>query len=186
MRPHCTPERRTRRAERGERSSSLAAVGELAVVLFGVAIVVVTLAVSRRARERSRSGARTIDLRFDSTGVERRLGDGRSEGATWSELTEIELVHTPVATADGAREFVVLAESEEHGCLVPLGVGHDAQLLVELSRLPGFDLRTFEQVLATKKNGRQVIWTRQVPVDGTALDGDRTDGDRTDGTGSNS
>ncbi len=163
------------------------------VVLIGVAIVVVTLVVSRGARERSRSRARTVELTIDSTGVNRVLADGRAEGAVWSELIEIELVHTPVRTADGARAFVVLAESDERGCLVPLDVGYDQYLLVEMSRLPGFDIRRFEQVLAEVKNGRTTIWSRQAPTgqaptgqDGAGDAGADgvVDGANTDGTGS--
>ncbi len=144
-------------------------------MLIGVTIVVATLLISRRARDRSRSGARTVELLIDPAGVTRRMEDGRAEGAAWAELTEIEVVHTPVATADGARVFVVLAESEERGCLVPLGVGYDADLLTELSRLPGFSIRDFERELDSKKNGRRVLWTRQ-GVGGA---------DSTEGTGSN-
>jgi hypothetical protein len=159
---------------------TLPAVGELVVVLVGVAIVVATLLVSRRARERSRLGARTVELRIDPAGVTRRLGDGRAEGAAWSALVEVEVVHTPLPTADGARVFAVLAESEERGCLVPLGVGYDEFLLVELTRLPGFDLRRFEQVMAEAKNGRTTVWAREQPDEARG----GQPGESTDGTGS--
>jgi hypothetical protein len=33
-------------------------------------------------------------------------------------------------------------------------------LLVELSRLPGFDVRTFDAEVVARKRGRVVIWRR--------------------------
>ena len=152
-------------------------MAELVVVLVGAAIVVLTLRTSRRARARAHAGSRTVELHVDSVGVRRRLEDGRAEEATWSALTEVELVHTPVPTADGARDFVVLAENDRRGCLVPLGVGHDEQLMIELTRLPGFDLVGFERLLAAEKNGRVVCWRRQGPESAGG-------GVSTDGTGS--
>ncbi len=101
-----------------------------------------------------------MTLTIDGDGVRRELADGRTEAARWASLVEVELIRTPVTTADGANEFVVLSEDEEHGCLVPLGVGWDRPLLVELSRLPGFDVRTFDAEVAAPKRGRVVVWRR--------------------------
>ena len=146
---------------------------EVVVVLIGLGIIAGTLRFARRGRTRARTGSRTVELHIDSTTVTRRLHDGRTEDARWHELREVELVHTPVATADGARVFVVLAESDERGCLVPMGVGYDRELMIELTRLPGFDLAAFERRLEAKKNGRFVCWRRQEP--GRAAGGFSTD-----------
>ena len=133
------------------------------IAVLGAAIAVFVVAV-RRAPSRRRPGARTVDLTIDSTGVGRTLADGRVEHARWAGVMEIELVLTPVRTADGASAFVLLAESDEVGCLVPLDVGWDRELLVELTRLPGFDLADFERRRAATRTSRQVIWTRPRPA----------------------
>jgi hypothetical protein len=146
-----------------------------AALVVGLLIIlgVVLLATSRRSPRLARPRARTVELTIDGDGVSRRLADGRSEAASWRSLTEVELIRTPVTTADGADEFVVLSEDHEHGCLVPLGVGWDQQLLVELSRLPGFDIAAFDAEVATRKRGRVVVWRRveatpQAPGSGSA------------------
>ena len=129
------------------------------IAALGGAIAVFLVAV-RRAPSRRRPGARTVGLTIDTTAVERTLADGRVERARWSELVEVELVLTPVRTADGASAFVLLAESDDVGCLVPLDVGWDRELLVELTRLPGFDLADFERRRAATRTSRQVVWSR--------------------------
>jgi hypothetical protein len=133
-----------------------------AAIIVGLAIIglMVVLAGSRRSPRLARPRARTVDLTIDADGVQRQLADGRTEAARWASLVEVELIRTPVTTADGANEFVVLTEDDEHGCLVPLGVGWDRPLLVELSRLPGFDVRTFDAEVVVRKRGRVVVWRR--------------------------
>jgi hypothetical protein len=133
-----------------------------AAIVVGLAIIGLMVALSsrRRAPRLARPRARTVSLTIDREGVHRELADGRREGARWASLVEVELIRTPVTTADGANEFVVLSEDEEKGCLVPLGVGWDQPLLVELSRLPGFDVRTFDAEVVTSKRGRVVVWRR--------------------------
>jgi hypothetical protein len=133
-----------------------------AAIVIGLTIIglMVVLASSRRSPRLARPRARTVDLTIDRDGVHRQLADGRTEGARWASLVEVELIRTPVPTADGANEFVVLSEDEEHGCLVPLRVGWDEPLLVELSRLPGFDVRTFDAEVVVTKRGRVVVWRR--------------------------
>ncbi|HKY13904.1 MAG TPA: hypothetical protein VJM33_03195 [Microthrixaceae bacterium] len=130
----------------------------LIAVLGGV--IAVFLVAVRRLPGRRRPGARTVGLTIDDVGVERTLADGRTERARWGAVVEVELVLTPVRTADGARAFVLLAEGDEVGCLVPLDVGWDRELLVELSRLPGFDLADFERRRTSTRTSRQVIWSR--------------------------
>jgi hypothetical protein len=144
-----------------------------AAIVVGLAIIglMVVLASSRRAPRLARPRARTVELTIDGDGVRRQLADGRTEAARWESLVEVELIRTPVTTADGANEFVVLSEDEEHGCLVPLRVGWDEPLLVELSRLPGFDVRAFDAEVVTPKRGRVVVWRRAGPppqVEGNA------------------
>jgi len=102
------------------------------VIVLSIAILLIAGGLMARRAElaRRRSLARTIELVVDAEGVERHLADGRVECARWVELDSVEVVCTPVATADGAKAFLVLAESvvegDERGCLVPLGVGHEA------------------------------------------------------------
>jgi hypothetical protein len=142
-------------------------VGDLLLVALLVVSAAGVVLILRRPPSRRRPGARTVELVVDRAGVRRRLADGRTESARWDHLVEVELVVTPVRTADGARAFAVLAESDEVGCLVPLEVGLDHGAMVELARLPGFDLRAFERRLASGRRGREVMWRR----DGAQLGG---------------
>jgi hypothetical protein len=111
-------------------------------------------------------------LRIDPDVVTRTLADGRSERASWSALTEVELIRTPVKTADGATAFVVLSEDDDNGCLVPLGVGWDRELVARLAALPGFDVGRFDREVTTPKRGRSVVWRRPPQgADGVTSDG---------------
>jgi hypothetical protein len=138
------------------------------VIVLAVAVVVVALVVAadRRSPRLTRPRAATVELRIDADAVTRTLADGRSERAVWSALTEVELIRTPVKTADGATAFVVLSEDDDHGCLVPLGVGWDRELLARLATLPRFDVGRFDREMTTSKRGRQVVWRRPAQADG--------------------
>jgi hypothetical protein len=117
----------------------------------------------RWAQNRRHRGSATTALQIDSTGVQRELADGRTEAVHWASLTSIEVVCTPVSTADGAKAFVLLAESDSVGALVPLGIGHDDALLVECSRLRGFRLEAFAAAMQHRAPHREVVW-RSTPT----------------------
>lgn len=135
-------------------------MGDVVVVLVLVVVVAAAFAVRRRQVADRSAAATTVELSIDRDGVRRTLADGRSESATWSALQSVEVVCTPVRTADGVKAFVLLAEGPEAGCLVPLGVGHDDALLVELGRLPRFRTEAFVDAQQHKPPHRTMVWTR--------------------------
>ena len=139
---------------------------ELVLSVVAVAVMAGLFVLGRRAKDRSHSGSRTVSLTFDPDRVTRLLADGREESVAWSDLTWVEVVCTRVRTADGASGFVLLGASEDEGCLVPLGVGHDTVLLGNLARLESFDLRTFVAARDQRPPARRVVWSRE-PVPGT-------------------
>ncbi len=134
---------------------------DLVLALCLVALLSGLVLVARRKRGRRVEAARTVALEIDRLGVRRSLGDGRTEQAVWADLREVEVVRTPVKTADGARAFVLLdsgTDLEPAGCLVPLGVGYDDALLVELTRLPGFRVDRYQEAVDLRRTGRDVLW----------------------------
>jgi hypothetical protein len=136
---------------------------------FVVALALITLfALTKRGREHRHRGSATVACRISVAGVERELADGRREAIRFDDLVQIEVVCTPVPTADDARTFALLAAvlgEEPDGCLVPLGVGYDEHLLDRLVRLPGFDIRAWADALERRAPSRVVVWTAP-PVDG--------------------
>jgi hypothetical protein len=138
-------------------------MSDVAVLAVLIAIVVAAAMARRRKVAERTTRAATVELVVDDQLVRRRLGDGREEFARWSLVQSVEVVCTPVRTADGARAFALIAEGPESGCLVPLGVGHDEALLVELSRLPGFRLRDFGEAREHRPPHRTMVWTRRAP-----------------------
>ena len=84
----------------------LLAVG-LAALLMGLVLA------ARKAKAHRSAAARTVTLEIDDRGARRTLADGRAEEALWAHLREIELVRTPVRTADSARAFLVLDSGKE-------------------------------------------------------------------------
>lgn len=130
------------------------------LLLTGLFILV---AVARRRRSERRARAATTSLSIDDSGVRRTLADGRSEGAQWVRIVEVEVVCTPVPTADGARQFVLLAEAADAGCLVPLGIGYDEPLITGLLRLPGFRLEEFASARGQRAPSRVTCWRRVSP-----------------------
>lgn len=162
---------------------------DLVVVLCLVAILVGLVLAARRKKALRVAAARTVELTIDRHRVRRSLGDGRVEEALWRDLREVELIRTPVRTADGARAFVLLdsgTDLEPAGCLVPLGAGYDDELLVELTRLPGFRMDRYQEAVDARRTGRDVLWQRapQPPADGPSGGGPTTGGDAGPGTGS--
>ncbi len=149
----------------GVRSTSpdgptIGVVNEAVVVIIALCAMFLVVKVAR-VRDRSRKGrAATVDLLVDDVAVQRRLADGREERAVWSEVISVEIVCTPVRTVDGARAFALIACGGESGCLVPLGVGYDDDLVVQLARLPRF--RVDEMVAATEHRPprRTMVWER--------------------------
>lgn len=150
-------------------------MSELIAGLVAALVLIALFAVTKRGRERRHRGSRTIACRITPERVERDLADGRYESVRFDELIHIEVVCTSVPTADGARAFALLASSwgdEPRGCLVPLGVGFDADLLDRLVRLPGFDARTWAAALERRAPARVVVWT--APTDDSSLVEHRT------------
>ena len=133
---------------------------EYVVVAVAMGIVVTALAARRRGRADRTDRARTVALEVTELGVERTLGDGRVERVSWAGLESVEVVCTPVKTADGAVAFMLLGESVDAGCLVPLGVGLESGVLVELSRLPGFRLERLTAAQSHKAPHREMVWQR--------------------------
>lgn len=147
---------------------------DLIVLAALIAVVIVLVKTARRRRDDRRSAATTVELVIDRDGVRRTLADGRVEAARWARLATVEVVCTPVRTADGATAFALLAEGgadegaddtptaddEPVGCLVPLGVGHDGDLLVELSRLAGFRTERFVDATEHRPPRRTMVWER--------------------------
>lgn len=142
---------------------------DLIVLAVLIGIVVALAKGARRRRAGRRADAATVELVIDRDGVRRTLADGRVEGARWARVASVEVVCTPVRTADGATSFALVAEapSSTHdaagdpvGCLVPLGVGHDGELLEELSRLPRFRTERFVDATEHRPPRRTIVWER--------------------------
>lgn len=130
------------------------------LVTIGLVLALVGYAVAaRRVRQTKRSRARTAELVFDAEGVRRTLADGRAESVRWIDVTEVEVVCTPVTTADGADAFVMLTGVAGSGCLVPLGVGWDDQLVIGLGWLARFDWRQWSEASNHSPPKRTVVWT---------------------------
>ena len=162
-------------------------VPDLLVAAVAVGILLSLYRLSHRRNRARRSAAATTSVVVDVGGVERRLADGRVEGARWARLDHVEVVCTPVPTADGTKVFVLLAEQidpdDPRGCLVPLGVGYDEALLVELTRLPRFDVAAWGAAQGHRPPKRTIVWrSAQGPgVPGTG--GGTGSGGTADGTG---
>ena len=165
---------------------------ELVVAAIAVGVLASLYRLSRQRARLRRSAATTVDLLIDGDGVERRLADGRVEGARWSSLDHVEVVCTPVPTADGADAFALLGEvdgedaSEEvRGCLVPLGIGHDDDLLRGLARLPKFDMAAWNAAVGHHPPRRTVVWRCDQPPGGADTGGaaGETAGGSSEGTG---
>lgn len=129
-------------------------------VLIAVGIFVVAQRAWRRRKLERVQRAQTVSLVMDGLEARRVLGDGRTESVRWAQATTVEVVCTPVKTADGASAFVLIAESETVGCLVPWGVGYDDTLILQLSELPGFRTERFVAAVEERPPSRNIVWTR--------------------------
>ena len=147
---------------------------EMLIFIAGLAILFTAAKVLRKERSRRKATAATVSLSLNPEGAKRALGDGRVESARWAHLQRVEVVCTPIPTADGARSFALLAESEEVGCLVPLGVGWDDALLTHLSGRPGFRIERFSAATELRPPRRTVVW-EAVPDDQVVGDGTPSD-----------
>jgi len=149
----------------------------------------VVLAVLRNQRARSEVRSATVTLVVDSEGVRRVLADGRTEGISWDEVTEVDVFTTRVGPHKPAGGAVVLYGDHERGCIVPLDRLPTSGLLDQIYRLPGFEIqRVVEAITADDRRGRDgsaspisyltpkplqtttVLWTRAGP-DPAAEDG---------------
>jgi len=135
-------------------------MADVLVVIFLLLVVCVAFVVRRRQLAGRRGRAATVELRIDDEAVHRRLADGREESARWADVVSVEVVCTPVRTADGATRFVLIAEGPESGCLVPLGVGHDDLLVGQLARLPRLRIEEFVAAQEHRPPKRTMVWTR--------------------------
>src|SRR5690606_28401017 len=84
---------------------------DLIVLAVLIGIVVALAKGARRRRAERRADAATVELVIDRDGVRRTLADGRVEGARWARVASVEVVCTPVRTADGATSFALVAEA---------------------------------------------------------------------------
>lgn len=144
----------------GRPAVSSIAVTDVIVVVFLLCVFFAAMAVQRRRKADRSARAATVELVIDEQHIRRRLGDGREESARWCDVVSVEVVCTPVKTADGASAFVLLAEGEDAGCLVPLGVGYDDALIEQLSRLRRLRVQDFVAAQEHKPPRRTMVWVR--------------------------
>jgi hypothetical protein len=138
---------------------------DVVVVVVLLAVFTVAVVARRRQKDAKRGRAATVELVIDEHEVRRRLADGREESARWADVVSVEVVCTPVRTADGAKAFVLIAEGPEAGCLVPLGVGHDDALVQQLVRLRQLRIQDFTAAQEHRPPRRTMVWTRETPTD---------------------
>ena len=131
----------------------------IVVLLLSVAVFAFVVAYTRRAREARRAAAATVRLEVDDWGVKRWLADGRYEEVSWDELREVRLITLPKGPWDDRLRFV-LDGGGERGCIIPLEVAEDTDLVASLGALSGFDHRGLAAALENTRTGNQVLWAR--------------------------
>lgn len=131
----------------------------LAIAIVSVGLFALALARIRRGREARQAAAATVKLEVDRWGVKRWLADGRYEEVSWDELREVRVVTLPKGPWDD-RLRLVLDGGGERGCIVPLEVAEDSELLASLGALSGFDHRALSEALERTRPGNQVLWAR--------------------------
>jgi hypothetical protein len=129
------------------------------VLLLSLLLFAFAIAYMRRTRERRQAAAATVKLEVDGWGVKRWLADGRYEEVSWDELREVRIVTLPKGPWDD-RVRLVLDGGGERGCIVPLEVAEDTDLLASLGALSGFDHRGLTDTLEAARTGNQVLWSR--------------------------
>jgi hypothetical protein len=113
----------------------------------------------RHARDARLAAAATVRLEVDDWGVKRWLADGRYEEVAWAELHEVRIITLPKGPWDD-RVRLVLDGGGERGCIVPLEVAENSELLASLGGLSGFDHRRLAEVLEAARTGTQILWAR--------------------------
>lgn len=136
-------------------------VGQWLVIVVPVVAIVAVLTLGRWAQARRHAPSATVSLTLADGEVRRVLVDGRREAVRIAELAAVEVVLTPVPTADGASAFALLAgPGGDSGCLVPIGVGLEHEVLTALAALPGFDLAAWGAAQEGRPPRRTVVWRR--------------------------
>jgi hypothetical protein len=131
----------------------------IAIFIVSVGLFAFALARMRRARDARLAAAATVKLDVDRWGVKRWLADGRYEEVAWDELREVRVVTLPKGPW-GDRLRFVLDGGGDRGCIVPLDVAEDSELLASLGALSGFDHRGLAEALDRTRTGNQVLWAR--------------------------
>jgi hypothetical protein len=131
----------------------------VAVLVVSLGLFAFALAHARRTRAARQAAASTVKLEVDSWGVKRWLADGRYEEVSWGELREVRVVTLPKGPWDDRLRFV-LDGGGERGCIVPLDVAEDSELLASLGALSGFDHRGLAEAIESTRTGNQVLWVR--------------------------
>jgi uncharacterized membrane protein len=131
----------------------------IGVFLLSVLLFAFALAYLRRTRDARREAAATVKLEVDRWGVKRWLADGRYEEVSWDELLEVRVITLPKGPWADRMRFV-LDGGGERGCIVPLEIAEDSDLLASLGSLSGFDHRALAEALETTRTGNQVLWAR--------------------------
>jgi hypothetical protein len=129
------------------------------ILLLSVGLFAFALARMRRARIARQAAASTVKLEVDRWGVKRWLADGRYEEVSWDELREVRVLTLPKGPWDDRVRFV-LDGGGERGCIVPLQIAEDSELLVSLGALSGFDHRGLAEALESTRTGNRVLWAR--------------------------
>lgn len=128
-----------------------------------LAVPFVFLAVARNQGRQAVLRAETTELHVDAFGVRRTLASGREEAVDWDEIEEVEVLTANTGPYRAAGGVVILAATEERGCLVPIDRIADSGLLDQLQRLPRFDPNHFTRALTAKPPTRTTCWQRVVP-----------------------
>jgi hypothetical protein len=133
------------------------------LLLAFLAVPFVFLAVSRNQARRSIERVENAELHVDEFGARRLLATGREEAVEWGELAEVEVLTANTGPYRSAGGVVILAATEERGCLVPIDKVADCGLLEQLQRLPGFDPNVFTSALVAPPTTRTTCWQKQSP-----------------------
>jgi len=131
----------------------------IAIFILSVGLFAFAIAHLRRTREARQAAAATVKLEVDRWGVKRWLADGRYEEVSWDELREVRVITLPRGPWDDRLRFV-LDGGGERGCIVPLEVAQDSDLIASLGALSGFDHRGLAEALESTRTGNQLLWAR--------------------------
>lgn len=90
--------------------------------------------------------------------------DGRVESVAWQDLQRVELV-TSDEGPFAPDVFWVLYGSQK-GCVIPLGVSGEPELLQRLQQMPGFRNAMVIQAMSSTGPGRFVCWQKGADSEG--------------------